>query len=123
MNRKLVIEYEMFEETEEIVLSVVDKEQDEVLNMFNGKAAENIYRILSGEETNTLSSADCKGRDDAAKIEMKKSIEAINHKMNLIMEDGSSTKEFIQMTFKEIRELVDYIEKLALEGASVIETT
>lgn len=58
MNRELAIEYEIFEEEGEIVLSVVDKEKDEVLNMFKGKMAENIYKMLSGEETNKLSSAD-----------------------------------------------------------------
>lgn len=49
MNKELAIEYEVFEEEGEVVLSVVDKEKDEVLNMFKGKMAENIYRMLSGE--------------------------------------------------------------------------
>ena len=60
MNKELAIEYEVFEEEGEVVLSVVDKEKDEVLNMFKGKMAENIYRMLSGEERNKLSSADSK---------------------------------------------------------------
>lgn len=42
MNRELTIEYEVFEKEGEIVLSVVDKEKDEVINMFKGKMAENI---------------------------------------------------------------------------------
>lgn len=46
---------------------------------------------------------------------MEKSREKIINKMNLIMEAESLTKEFIKKTFDEIRELVDYIEKLALE--------
>ena len=37
MNKELAIEYEVFEEEGEVVLSVVDKEKDEVLNMFKGK--------------------------------------------------------------------------------------
>ena len=32
MNRELAIEYEVFKEEGEVVLSVVDKEKDEVLN-------------------------------------------------------------------------------------------
>ena len=71
MNRELAIEYEVFGEEGEVVLSVVDKEKDEVLNMFKGKMAENIYRMLSGEERNKLSSADSE-IDDAIKEQWKK---------------------------------------------------
>ena len=45
MNRLLAIEYEVFEEEGEVVLSVVDKEKDEVLNMFKGKM-EKVYQHL-----------------------------------------------------------------------------
>lgn len=45
MNRELAIEYEVFEEEGEVVLSVVDKEKDEVLNMFKGKM-EKVYQHL-----------------------------------------------------------------------------
>ena len=114
MNKELAIEYEVFEEEGEVVLSVVDKEKDEVLNMFKGKMAENIYRMLSGEERNKLSSADSK-IDDAIKAEMEKCREEIINKMTKIMEAESLTKEFIKKTFDEIRELVDNFEKLALE--------
>ena len=113
MNKELAIEYEVFEEEGEVVLSVVDKEKDEVLNMFKGKMAENIYRMLSGEERNKLSSADSK--IDAIKAEMAKCREEIINKMTMIMEAESLTKEFIKKTFDEIRELVDNFEKLALE--------
>lgn len=113
MNRELTIEYEVFEKEGEIVLSVVDKEKDEVINMFKGKMAENIYRMLSGEERNKLSSSGSEN-DNAIKAEMKKYIEEINVKLNLIMEAEGLTKEFINLTFNEIRELVDYIERLAL---------
>lgn len=114
MNKELAIEYEVFEEEGEVVLSVVDKEKDEVLNMFKGKMAENIYRMLSGEERNKLSSADSK-IDDAIKAEMEKCREEIINKMTMMMEAESLTKEFIKKTFDEIRELVDNFEKLALE--------
>lgn len=115
MNRELTIEYEVFEKEGEIVLSVVDKEKDEVINMFKGKMAENIYRMLSGEERNKLSSAGSE-KDNALKTEMKKYIEEINVKLNLIMEAEGLTKEFIKLTFNEIRELVVDIERLAMEN-------
>lgn len=114
MNRELAIEYEVFEKEGEIALSVVDKEKDEVLNMFKGKMAENIYRMLSGEETKKLSSLDCSGKEDIVNAEMKKSVVAINCKLNLILEDESLTNEFIKKLFDEIREQVNYVEKLAL---------
>ena len=46
MNIELAIEYETFEDEGIRVLSVVDKEKDEVLNMFYDDMAEKIYRIL-----------------------------------------------------------------------------
>ena len=114
MNRELAIEYEVFEAEGEVVLSVVDKEKDEVLNMFRGKMAENIYRMLSGEGRNNLSSADSK-MDDAIKAEMEKCREVIINKLTMIMEAEGLTKELIKKTFDEIRELVDNFEKLAIE--------
>ena len=50
--------------------------------------AENIYRMLSGEERNKLSSADSK-IDDAIKAEMEKCREEIINKMTMIMEAES----------------------------------
>lgn len=117
MNKELAIEYKVFEEEGEVVLSVVDKEKDEVLNMFNGKMAENIYSMLSGEGRNKLSSADSK-IDDAIKAEMEKCREEIINKMTMIMEAESLTKEFIKKTFDEIRELVDNFENWLLKGAN-----
>ena len=49
------------------------------------------------------------------KAEMEKCREEIINKMTMIMEAESLTKEFIKKTFDEIREVVDNIEKLALE--------
>ena len=50
MNIELVIEYEIFEDEGIRVLSVVDKEKDEVLNMFYDEMAEKIYRLLVNVE-------------------------------------------------------------------------
>ena len=51
MYRKLIMEYEVFEEYEEpiTVLSVIDAKKDEVLNMFNSDEAEKVYKLLIGE--------------------------------------------------------------------------
>lgn len=49
MNRKLTIEFEVLEEEKITVLSVVDDEIDEVINMFKGEKAENLYKLLTEE--------------------------------------------------------------------------
>lgn len=46
MNRVLTIEYEEFEDIGTKVLTVVDSEKDEALNMFNGNEAEELYNKL-----------------------------------------------------------------------------
>ena len=46
MNRVLTIEYEEFEDLETKVMSIVDSEKDEVLNMFYGDEAEELYNKL-----------------------------------------------------------------------------
>ena len=46
MNRVLTIEYEEFEDLETKVMSIVDSEKDEVLNMFHGDEAEELYNKL-----------------------------------------------------------------------------
>ena len=46
MNKELLIEYEVFDDGIS-ALSVVDREKDEVLNMFNGDDAKEIYRMLT----------------------------------------------------------------------------
>lgn len=48
MNKTLKIEYEVFEEDDITVLSVV--ENDTVLNMFEGEKAEEVYRFLTEGE-------------------------------------------------------------------------
>ena len=46
MNRVLTIEYEEFEDLETKVMSIVDSEKDEVLNIFHGDEAEELYNKL-----------------------------------------------------------------------------
>lgn len=46
MNRVLTIEYEIFEDLGTKVMSVVDSEKDEVLNMFHDDEAEELYNKL-----------------------------------------------------------------------------
>ena len=46
MNKVLTIEYEEFEDLGIKVLSVVNIEKDEVLNMFHDKEAEELYNKL-----------------------------------------------------------------------------
>ena len=46
MNRVLSIEYEEFEDLGTKVLSVVNSEKDEVLNMFHDDEAEELYNKL-----------------------------------------------------------------------------
>lgn len=46
MNRVLTIEYEEFEDLGTKVLSVVNSEKDEVLNIFHGDEAEELYNKL-----------------------------------------------------------------------------
>lgn len=50
MTRELIIEYEVFEEQKITVLSVIDKEKDEVLNIFRGDAADRLYMYLTEVE-------------------------------------------------------------------------
>ena len=46
MNKTLTIEYEKFEDLGTKVMSIVDGEKDEVLNMFHGEEAEELYNKL-----------------------------------------------------------------------------
>ena len=46
MDRVSTIEYEEFKDLGTKVLSVVDSEKDEVLNMFHGDEAEELYNKL-----------------------------------------------------------------------------
>lgn len=47
MNRVLTIEYEEFEDLEIKVLTVIDSEKDEALNMFHDNEAEELYNKLT----------------------------------------------------------------------------
>lgn len=49
MNKILTIEFEVFEEENITVLSVVDSEKDKVLKMFEGEKAENVFKLLTVE--------------------------------------------------------------------------
>ena len=46
MNRTLTIEYEVFEDLNTKVLTVVDSNKDEALNIFHGDEAEELYSKL-----------------------------------------------------------------------------
>ena len=53
---------------------------------------------------------------------MEKNRKAIDENFRIIMEDKLPTAELIKLGFESIRILIDYSEKLALEGESAIET-
>ena len=53
---------------------------------------------------------------------MEKNRKAIDENFRIIMEDKLPTAELIKLEFESIRSLIDYSEKLALEGVSAIET-
>ena len=53
---------------------------------------------------------------------MEKNRKAIDENFRIIMEDKLPTAELIKLGFESIRSLIDYSEKLALEGESAIET-
>lgn len=46
MNKTLTIEYEVFEDLGTKVMSIVEREKDEVLNMFHDDEAEELYNKL-----------------------------------------------------------------------------
>ena len=52
---------------------------------------------------------------------MEKNRKAIDENFRIIMEDKLPTAELIKLGFESIRILIDYSEKLALEGESAIE--
>ena len=51
-----------------------------------------------------------------------KNRKSIDENFRIIMEDKLPTAELIKLEFESIRSLIDYSEKLALEGESAIET-
>ena len=54
-------------------------------------------------------------------IANEKNIKAINENLCVIVEGKLSSEELIKLEFDSIRNLVDYSEKLALNGINVIE--
>ena len=52
---------------------------------------------------------------------MEKNRKSINENFRIIMEDKLPT-ELIKLEFESIRSLIEYSDKLALEGESAIET-
>lgn len=60
--------------------------------------------------------------DALVKKELEKNMNAINSDLSTIINGETLTDELIKNGFNGIRILVDYCEKLALEGANAIET-
>ena len=60
--------------------------------------------------------------NDLVKKIMEKNRKAIDEIFRIVMEDKLPTAELIKLEFESIRSLIDYSEKLALEGESAIET-
>lgn len=60
--------------------------------------------------------------DALVKKELEKNMNAINSDLSTIINGETLTDELIKNGFNGIRILVDYCEKLALEGAKAIET-
>ena len=58
---------------------------------------------------------------EAVMSEIKKQVKAINRDFEFIINDELPTEELIKLEFEGIRILVNYCEKLALEGESAIE--
>ena len=60
--------------------------------------------------------------NELVKKTMEKNRKAIDGNFRITMEDKLPTAELIKLEFESIRILIDYSEKLALEGESAIET-
>ena len=60
--------------------------------------------------------------DALVKKELEKNLNAINSDLSTIINGETLTDELIKNGFNGIRILVDYCEKLALEGVNAIET-
>lgn len=60
--------------------------------------------------------------DALVKKELEKNLNAINNDLCTIINGETLTDELIKNGFNGIRILVDYCEKLALEGVNAIET-
>ena len=60
--------------------------------------------------------------NELVKKELEKNMKAINENLRIILEGKLPNTELIKMEFDSIRTLIDYCEKLAVEGESAIET-
>lgn len=60
--------------------------------------------------------------NELVKKELEKNVKAINEILGIILEGKLPNAELIKMEFDSIRILIDYCEKLAVEGESAIET-
>ena len=60
--------------------------------------------------------------NELVKKELEKNVKAINENLSIVLEGKLPTTELIKMEFDSIRILIDYCEKLAVEGESAIET-
>lgn len=60
--------------------------------------------------------------NELAKKEFEKNVKAINQNLDFVVKGKLPTNELIKMQFDSIRILIDYCEKLALEGESAIQT-
>ena len=60
--------------------------------------------------------------NELVKKELEKNMKVINENLRIILEGKFPNAELIKMEFDCIRILIDYCEKLAVEGESAIET-
>ena len=60
--------------------------------------------------------------NELVKKELEKNMKVINENLRIILESKFPNAELIKMEFDSIRILIDYCEKLAVEGESAIET-
>lgn len=60
--------------------------------------------------------------NELAKKEFEKNVKAINQNLDFVVNAQLPTNELIKMQFDSIRILIDYCEKLALEGENAIQT-
>ena len=60
--------------------------------------------------------------NELVKKELEKNMKAINENLKIILEGKLPNAELIKMEFDSIRILIDYCEKLAVEGENAIET-
>ena len=60
--------------------------------------------------------------NELVKKELEKNMKVINENLRIILEGKLPNAELMKMEFDSIRTLIDYCEKLAVEGESAIET-